>query len=321
MQKRLGIVALLFAVVLACILLATYRPWVASSESHLTDVRINAPFPAIDFAPFYVAKDKKWIERALAEVRARPIYVGAFGEIAISLESIATNRIDFIFTSAIPAIVGRAGGTDLRIVWLSCVLLSDVTVQIASHAKALSDLRSNKVATLGGSDSHYWLLRNLEQAGLPRDFLDIVIYARPDDVMAAFDARKVDAVALFPPFPEQSIATGAARYLGGPEAPIEVVLVGREAFINEHRNIVQALQSVLDRAKSWIIQHPGEAQAIVAAQTGIDLSVVKLSWPKLDWEATLNQHVIQDIQDKANFLEAEGRVSRKVHVSTELLIQ
>src|SRR5689334_8905313 len=59
-------------------------------------VRLNAPFPAIDFAPFYVAKTKGWLDASLAGVGAKPDYVGSFGEIALSNESLAADRIDML---------------------------------------------------------------------------------------------------------------------------------------------------------------------------------------------------------------------------------
>jgi sulfonate transport system substrate-binding protein len=291
------------------------RPAIAAE----TNVRLNAPFPAIDFAPFYVAKTKGWLAEELSGADAKPEYVGSFGEIALSIESLASNNIDMILTSEIPPIVGRSAGTDLKIIWLSCTLLSEVVVPVSSSAANFTDLKSKKVATLGGSSSHYWLLKNLAKNNLSPDQVQIVTYAKPDDAMAAFETGNADAVALFPPFPEQALVKNRAKVLPGPPAPIQVVMVSRGAFLKEHPKEAAAVVKALDRAKAWIISNPSEARTIVAKETGIALPVVELAWPKLVWTARFDDAVLSDIQDRADFLKAEGKIKNPVDVRRDLM--
>nr|VFJ93040.1 MAG: hypothetical protein BECKH772A_GA0070896_1005119 [Candidatus Kentron sp. H]VFJ93753.1 MAG: hypothetical protein BECKH772B_GA0070898_1004919 [Candidatus Kentron sp. H]VFK00591.1 MAG: hypothetical protein BECKH772C_GA0070978_1004819 [Candidatus Kentron sp. H] len=143
MGKRLTIVGVVFLAAIFAALLATYAPWEESSAPSSTVVRLNAPFPAIDFAPFYVAKTKGWLEESLSDIGSKPDYVGSFGEIALSNESLATNRIDMLLTSGIPPIIGRSGGIDMRIVWLSCTLMSEIAIPSSSPATKLVVYQSN----------------------------------------------------------------------------------------------------------------------------------------------------------------------------------
>jgi ABC-type nitrate/sulfonate/bicarbonate transport system substrate-binding protein len=158
------------------------------------------------------------------------------------------------------------------------------------------------------------------KVGLGRNYADIVAYSKPDDAMAAFETQNMYAVALFPPFPEQAMIKGFARPLPGPPAPIQVVMVSRGEFARARRNLVLAITQTLDQAKQWIISNPVLAQSIVSEQTGIDLDVVKLSWPRIDWNARLDAAIAQDIQDKADFLKAEQKINNTVDVRRDLLM-
>jgi sulfonate transport system substrate-binding protein len=299
--------------------LAVASQWSPSSAA--TTVRLNAPFPAIDFAPFYVAKEKGWLAEALAATNAKPEYTGAFGEIAISIEALASDRIDLILTSETPPIVGRSAGTNLKIAWLSCTLQSDIIVPASSPLSTFADLKGKKVATLTGSSSHIWLLRNLAAAGLSAKDVQIILFSKPDDAIAAFTTGNVDALALFPPFPEQILVKGTAKVLPSPAAPIQVVLVGRGAFLQDHPQQARAVLSALEKAKMWIVNNPAEAKAIVAKETGFSQAVVDAAWPKLLWNTKLHDApIVSDIQQKANFLKETDRIKRAVDVANELLL-
>lgn len=322
-MKKLHEVAIFFVaalVVLSCRQEPAPQLRQAPAPAPQIDVRLNAPFPAIDFAPFYVAKTKGWIQEALMPLHAKPDYVGSFGEIALSNESLADNRIDMLLSSEIPPIIWRSGGTDVKIVWLSCTLMSQVAVPSSSHATTLADLKGKNVATLAGSSSHYWLIKNLEASGLSRNYLQIKTYSKPDDAMAAFASGDAYAVALFPPFPEQAMVKGTAKPLPGPPAPIQVVMVSRGGFVREHAEAVAAVLKALDRAKSWIVANPSEARTIVAKETGIALNVVELAWPKLNWNATIDDAMTTSIQQEADFLKAEKKINNPVDVRKDLLL-
>jgi sulfonate transport system substrate-binding protein len=319
-KKTIIISASVIVVLILAAVLVRQRPWDGPPPQTTVAVRLNAPFPAIDFAPFYVAKTKGWLEASLASVSAKPDYVGSFGEIALSNESLAADRIDMLLTSEIPPIIGRSGGIDIKIVWLSCTLMSEITIPSSSSATDLGGLKGKKIATLAGSSSQYWLIKNLESSGLGRKYADIVAYSKPDDAMAAFETGNTYALALFPPFPEQEIVKGIAKPLPGPPAPIQVVMVSRGAFSRDHHDVVLAVTKALDQAKQWIIANPSEAKAIVAKETGIALNVVDLAWPRLVWTAKMDTALVKDIQDKADFLKSENKINNAVDVRKDLLL-
>jgi sulfonate transport system substrate-binding protein len=266
-----------------------------------------------------VAKSKGWLTERLEIENARPVYIGSLGEIALTNEALATDQVDMFLTSTIPPVIGRSAGIDVRITWLSCVLISEIIVGANASIEDFSQLKGKKIGTLTGSDSHYWLLRTLSEKGYDEGFLEIIFFSRPDNIVAAFESGDLDAVALFPPFPEQSLIQGTAKVLGEEKYPIEVVMVGRGGFIDQYPNLVVAVNSALDRAKDWIKNNPGEAKSIVSESTGISIEIVEASWPKLDWESELSPEIIANMQMKADFLRNLGKIKSPVNIQNDLV--
>ena len=68
-----------------------------------------------------------------------------------------------------------------------------------------------------------------------------------------------------------------------------------------------------------MLKNPAEAQQTVAKVLNLPVAVVQLAWPKHDWQQKLDESVIADIQDKADFLASENLVRRRVDVKTDLV--
>jgi sulfonate transport system substrate-binding protein len=324
MNKKLGLVALLvIAAALAGIFIFRIDSPTSPQPAQVPQaarvvVRVNAPFPAIDFAPFFVAKNKRWFEEALASVGATPEYQAPSGSAPVAYDSLATNRVDMIMSSAVRPMISRAEGNDVKIAWLSCTLKSDVVVRTDARINSIRDLKGKKVGTLTGGDTHIWLIRNLLKSGLPRDYVTFVNLSPPDG-KAAFNTGQIDAWAMFPPFSTQELVDGTAKAVAGIDAPVQVVLVSRGAFHREHPAAAAAAIEALERAKQWIIKNPSEAQAIVVKEAHLPLEVVRAAWPNLLWEATLNDAMAAQLQSDADFLASEGFMRAKINVRSDLL--
>lgn len=289
-----------------------------TQQRQAVSVRLNVPFPAVDFAPFYVAKQKGWLDESLASVGAKSDILAPFQSIPTTYEALAANRVDMVMSSEVPPMISRANGTDVKIAWLSCTLDSEIIVPPDSRIKSVSDLRGTKVGTLSGSDSHYWLIRNLERIGINRSEVQFVNLSPPDG-KAALNTKAVDVWATFPPFSTFEVVDGRARAVSGADAPIQVVLVTRGAFWTEHRKEAEAVIVALDRAKDWLVANPSEAQTLVAKETNLALKVVEAAWPRLRWESKLDA-MTATIQSDADYLANEGLIRRKLDVRSELVI-
>src|SRR4051794_19671077 len=118
MSKRLGIVAGVLVATLAFVLLAYFQPW-GKREVETRTVRLNTPVTAVDFAPFYIAKQKGWFEESLSGSRAKPEFQPPLQTFPAIHEALATDRVDLVMGADTLPIFARASGTDVKIVWLS----------------------------------------------------------------------------------------------------------------------------------------------------------------------------------------------------------
>jgi sulfonate transport system substrate-binding protein len=273
-------------------------------------VRIGTFSRAIDYAPFIVAKEKGWLGRALIDKGATVTFT-TFEDLPAINESIAADQLDIVFEAVPPAIVGRAGGHDIRIVEMGCSLTQEIIARNETSIRHVTDLRGKTVAVRYGTSSHYGLMKALRDSGIdPAEVIDLDM--SPDDARTAFAAGQIDAWACWPPHLEQQVVLGTGRVIDGSHASIHSIVAVRGGFADEHPEILAEVLTTVRRAKVWLAQNPLEGQALVASELNLEPPVVELAWPKHDWSSTLTDAVFSDIQEKADFLYDLGKVRRRV---------
>jgi sulfonate transport system substrate-binding protein len=280
-------------------------------------VNIGSFSVAVDYAPYLIAKKKGWFDEALAKKGFKASYT-AFQSLPPINESLATGKVDFMFEAEPAAIIGEAAGIDLKIVGISCYLIQEILVPNDSPIKQASQLKGKTIAVLAGTSSHYGLLKMIGKAGLKPSDINVVNMV-PPDAKNAFETKKVDGWAVWPPFVEQEEISGKGRKLPKGDAVINSIMAVRSKFSQENPGVVKDMVAVLQRSKEWIIKNPAEAQEIVATEINVPLNVVKKSWPSHNWAAKLTPVVGADIQSKANFLKDNSFIKRAVDVKTELI--
>jgi sulfonate transport system substrate-binding protein len=205
-------------------------------------VRLGSFSKAVDYAPYFVAKQKHLFENALKACNARPTFE-EFQSLPTINESFASKRLDAVFEAEAPCIVGKAAGMDLQILGVSSLVDVPVLVHKDSKIASLSNLRGKKVAVLAGTSAHYVLIKLLQSAGLSKNDLSILDMT-PPDAKSAFDSNKVDAWAIWPPFVEQEELAGIGKIIPKASGQVDVVMVARGSFVKEKPAIAKALKDV-----------------------------------------------------------------------------
>ncbi len=280
-------------------------------------VRMGTFSKAVDYAPYLVAKQKHLFESALKPLNSTVSYQ-EFQTLPSINEAFASKKLDAVFEAEAPCIVGRAAGIDLNILGVSAVLNLPILVQKNSAITKVSDLRGKKIAVLAGTSAHYVLLKLLGSAGLTKNDVSIVDMT-PPDAKSAFDSNKVDAWSIWPPFIEQEELAGLGKTIPNCSGKILVIMAARSDFVKDHPAIAKALTSVLKSTRQWVDSHPSESQKIVAQELRIPLPVIERAWTKQDWKATLDESMMKDIQNKADFLKSVGFVRNKVNANSLVL--
>lgn len=305
-----SVIALLLSL---CFAALSLNPCLANEQI----VRLGSFSKAVDYAPYLVAKQKHYFEDALKPLNARPTYE-EFQSLPAINEAFASKRLDGVFEAEAPCIVGKAAGIDLKIVAVSAVVDVPVIVHKDSHIEKLSDLRGKKVAVLAGTSAHYVLLKLLESARLSKNDVAIMNMV-PPDAKSAFDSKKIDAWAIWPPFSEQEEISGGATAIPKASGKVVVVMVARADFLKEQPKVAKAIIDVVNSTRAWVKTHPQESQKIVAVELKLPLAVVQKAWLRQDWQTDMDAALERDIQSKADFLKSVGFVRKQVDAKTLIL--
>ena len=293
------------------------RPSDGGKVAELKSVTIGSYYQAVDYAPYLIAKEKKWFDKTFEDEGIKVIY-NTFTDLAVINDAFLKGDLDVIFEAAPPAIVSESAKVGIDILNISCSLIQEVIVRTDSDIRSIEDLRGKKIAVFSGSSSHYGILKLLKDKGIAESEVQIMDMG-PVDAKVAFETGQIDAWAVWPPFVEQQEINGKGRVLPKGDVYIHSIMAVREGLVNEYPQIYVQIDSVFDKSKEWIINNPEEAITIVAKSLNMDRKIVEKAWPRHDWRVKLNNEIVEDVQKKALFLNASGKLQSTLDVSKDLI--
>jgi sulfonate transport system substrate-binding protein len=230
-----------------------------------------------------VLREKGFLEKALAGRNVEVQWVTALGSNK-SFEFLRGGSLDFASSGGSAALVARASGNPVKV--LSFVQHGDIIALAtlpASGIKTPADLKGKKVAATPGTEPHYFLLRALEQYGLTQDDIRLVPLIHPDG-RVALENGNVDAWAgLDPDLAKAELQHGAVRFYRNPDILSGSVLVAREEFVKDNPELAAIVLRAHEEARQWIIAHPKETVAIIAAGAKLTPEEAKLMFDRLDF--------------------------------------
>jgi sulfonate transport system substrate-binding protein len=198
----------------------------------------------------------------------------------VLLEGLNVGSIDFGTVGEAPPIFAQAAGANLVYVGNEppSPASEAIVVPKDSKVRTLADLKGKKIALNKGSNVHFLLVKALEKAGV--GYKDIeTVFLPPADARAAFERGSVDAWAIWDPFLAAAEKQLGARVLAdgqGLVANHQFYLAAR-GYAEKNQDIVRIVIEELAKVDEWGRQNLKEVAAILAAQTGLDSSVVELA--------------------------------------------
>jgi sulfonate transport system substrate-binding protein len=221
------------------------------------------------------------------------------------LEALNAGAIDIGFTGDTPPIFAQAAGTPLVYVGVisGSGAGSAVVVPGDSPLQSVADLKGKKVGFTQASSSHLLTVRALEQAGLT--YADIEpIFLPPAEARAAFESGSIDAWTIWDPFRAAAIEELGARALveGQDVAQSNGFIEASSSFVEQYPDAVRVLVAQAQQWQAWIYENEDEYAGILAAETGLEVSVIKASlraerqdYRWIDDEAIASQQEVADI--------------------------
>ncbi|MBB3211874.1 NitT/TauT family transport system substrate-binding protein [Herbaspirillum sp. Sphag1AN] len=225
-------------------------------------------------------------------------------------ESLNSGALDLGFLGDSGLLTLAARGAPVKVVATSRQNLDGVAIQVAGNApiRTVQDLKGKTVAVWRGAWSQQLILRALERANLPPDYVKFS-YLMPVDATTALSNGSVDAVSLWEPFVSTLQLHQGARTLvtaKGLMPALSFVAAYDKSAQDKHAEIEDFLKRLIV-ARRWVDSHLDEYAELWSKRANIDRDVA-YRWLSTAHQAVgpIDDQAARDAQDTADFLFKQG---------------
>lgn len=177
------------------------------------------------------------------------------------LEAASAGKVDVGSTGDVPAVFAQSAGSPLKIITVTANRKSGdyLLVPEGSSIRSVADLRGKKVAFTKGSSANGLALALLDEAGLkPSDVTET--YLTPNEGLAAFTAKQIDAWAVWNPYAAIAIAQHKAQIIAdgsnGLTTQQGYYLASNAALADSAKNTaLKDFVGRVARAQKWAVAH------------------------------------------------------------------
>lgn len=191
-----------------------------------------------------------------------------------------------------------------------------IIVRGDSPIGSVRGLKGKRVAVIQGSNTHYLLIRALEEAGLQYGDVNVKFLFH-DAARAAFEHRDVDAWVLGDPTlaeVEQALAVRVLRNGTGLTTNPAYYLATRE-FAETHPELIELFRAELEAAQRWALQNVEEAAKSLAPHVGIAREAIGVSLRRSLGESLRQREIIASQQRIADAFFRLKLIPRAVSVA------
>ena len=196
------------------------------------------------------------------------------------LEAIGGGAVDVGLVGDAPFMFAYQSGSRIKAIGAQYVEERPVgalalIVPKASKARSLADLKDAKIATTRGSVGHYLVIRALQEAKLPPDWVTYV-FLPPGDAKAAFNSGSIDGWATWAPYLLPAFKEGARTIADGNTLVKGYGFdVANEAAIKAKPALLADFLKREAKALAWARANPGPYGVVLAKETGLPIDIAR----------------------------------------------
>jgi sulfonate transport system substrate-binding protein len=196
------------------------------------------------------------------------------------LEAIGGGAVDVGLVGDAPFMFAYQSGSRIKAVGAQYVEARPIgalalIVPASSPVRSLADLKGKKIATTRGSVGHYLVIRALQQAKLPPDWVSFA-FLPPGDARAAFSSGAIDGWATWSPYLMPSFKDGARTIVDGHDLVKGYGFdVANEAAIKAKPAILADFLKREAKALAWARANSGAFGVVLAKETGLPIDIAR----------------------------------------------
>lgn len=259
--------------------------------------------------PFFVAKEKN----LFAKHKVEPQLIECLGGNRC-MKELTEGRADMATASDLPFMFAAYQGKPISLITTFVTNKEDMKFIVRKSVVkgGVQALAGKRIGYVEKASSHYYMDLFLLYQGIdPKTVVPVPMGA--EALADALVKGDVDAISVWEPWGQ------VALRMGGPEvAVMSVPKLYSQTFnlmaTNEYRltqaKPTQAVLTALDEAIQFIKKNPNEAKQILVRHAGVDLEVIKATWPTYQFELSLQQSLLTTVQGEARWARREGHVDK-----------
>ncbi len=240
-----------------------------------------------------------------------------------ALEAMLLHRADFSMAYLTPVVLRSFENSNLRIL-TSLHQARENTAVVARTDRGIrsaSDLRGKRVGAPRNTSAELFVQTLLTLNAVPLGEVEIVDL-QPEDMPAALDTGRVDAVAMNSPYRER-----ARRRLGGAAVEISskvytemTVLLTRDDMLRTRGRAVAKLLRALERAERLAQQRPDEALNVLRVRFPEEpVEDLTAEWHQIVPHLGLHNLLVTALAHEAGFLRSSRGISRPLPEFRDLI--
>lgn len=235
------------------------------------------------------------------------------------MEALNAGAVDLGSAGEAPPIFAQAANPDLLYVGHEPAAPKGEAILVARDGpvRTVADLRGKKIALNKGSNVHYFLVRALEQAGVPYEAVTPTFLA-PADGAAAFARGAVDAWAIWDPYLASGERSTGGRILvdGTDLVPNRQFYLSTRAFAAANGPALDATLAAIGEIDAWAKDNTDAVAAELAPSVGIPAPILTVALRRLTYGVTpLGAETTADQQKVADTFHRLGLLPKPVDVA------
>src|SRR5258708_6172785 len=163
-------------------------------------------------SPTGAAAEKLRVGINVTTIETLPIYLAAEGPLAGALELtggalplLTEGKVDTVTNAETQALLRSTANPDIRVILTVAEYSYRIIARRSAGIATAADLRGKKIATQLNSSAHFYIVKTVRDAGLSETDVTVV-GMRPPEMSAALARHDVDAVSIWEPAAEKSVA-------------------------------------------------------------------------------------------------------------------